>query len=58
MGRVNACCRCKKDTEKLEQGLLRPMKVVSGLDHRVWEWAGIRPEKRRLREDLIVVFPT
>lgn len=55
---MNACCRCKKDTEKLEQGLLRPMKVVSGLDHRAWEWAGIRAEKRRLREDLIVVFPT
>lgn len=58
MGRVNAYCKYKKDTEKLEQGPLRPMKVVSGLDHRVWEWAGIRPEKRRLREDLIVVFPT
>lgn len=55
---MNAYCKYKKDTEKLEQGLLRPMKVVSGLDHRAWEWAGIRPEKRRLREDLIVVFPT
>lgn len=55
--RVNAHCRCKKDIEKLEQVLLRPMKVVSGLDHRLWEWAGIRRREEKAKRGSKHYFP-